>query len=175
MASKIKPIVDECKRQLESCLYSSTACYEVVKYRESLRWYVTAVAFIIGSLTAWSVLRTWDNVYIQAAVSFGAFISGLIPAFLGYMKFDESLESYRFYAARYKNLADRFRQTAQITSQKSLAALDEDFKVLMKRMETLRLNSPAIPEWAFSKAKGKIEKGHYEFEVDISDENPPAS
>jgi len=73
-------------------------------------------------------------------------------------------------AGEFKNLQDRFRQAALISSQKPFAEFDADFQSLMKRLETARSQSYTAPEWCFKRAQAKIKAGDYAFEVDVKEE-----
>ena len=108
------------------------------------------------------------------SISF-AFAAGLIPALLTAVKFNESLDRCRAAASEFKNLQDRFRQAAQITAHKGLAEFEKDFRELMRRMDEVRKQGVAVPDWAFKKAQEKVKAGDYTFDVDIAELEREAS
>lgn len=169
MTGKIEALVRECQRQAENCLYTSTALYEAIKCYGKIYKSVSIAAGICGGLAAWSVLSDQKDPTIKIAVAAFALVSGLIPELLKKINFSEEIVSFRSAASDYKNLQDRFRQAAQITSYKGFSELDREFTLLMDRMEALRKNGIAVPEWAFKKAQTKIKSGDYTFDVDLAD------
>ena len=135
----------------------------------SVAKFTAAVPVVLGAIATWGVLKSSDNIWAQSFIAACAFTAGLIPAVMGNIKFNESLDTCKFFATRYKNLGDRFRRAAQITApNKGLAGLEKEFNALTEEMEKLREDSPITPEWSFNKAKEKIDKGHYNFEVDAA-------
>ena len=85
------------------------------------------------------------------------------------LKFDDHLEESKRLASEFKNLQDRFRQAALVSSRKPFADFEADFKPLMDRLEQARSMSLTPPEWCFKLAQRKIKKGDYDFDIDLKD------
>lgn len=162
MDERARQIVNECKRQAESCLYTSTSLYS---WHKEVR--VWRVAFIVLPIIAGSVasakilLKNPDYDWVTAIA---ALLAGLFPAIFKALDLDVSLKNIADSAGRFKVLQDRFRQAALIGSTKLTDELDEDFKSLMDRMDDARLACPSIPERHFRSAQKKIKKGDYSFD-----------
>ena len=71
-------------------------------------------------------------------------------------------------SAEFKNLQDRFRQAALVSSMKKCGDFEADFTTLMQRLEDARRPSLTPPEWFFKRAQKKVKSGDYEFDVDIA-------
>lgn len=169
VAGKIAPLVTECQRQVENCLYTSTALFEVIKWHEKIRVWGAAVPFVLGSLATWGVLADAGVPWLKYVTAAFAFLSGLIPALLTTVKFNEGLDRCKATACEFKNLQDRFRQAAQITAHKGLVEFDKELRLLMDRMEAVRKECVMVPQWAFEAAQKKVQTGDYTFDVDIAE------
>ncbi|MEW6762986.1 MAG: SLATT domain-containing protein [Pseudomonadota bacterium] len=162
MDARAQEIVRECRRQSESCLYTSTALFSW--YKEVRVW---RVAFIVLPIVAGSIasakilLKNPDYDWLTAVA---ALLAGLFPAIFKALDLDVSLKNIADSAGRFKVLQDRFRQAALIGASKTTDELDEDFKSLMDRMDDARLAAPTIPERHFKRAQKKIQKGDYSFD-----------
>ena len=164
MADRLAEIVAECKRQQESCNYTSTALYSWVKEVRVYRVAFIALPIIFGSLASAKILLKdpdWDWLTAIAAL-----LAGLFPAIFKALDLDQSIKAMSDSAHRFENLRDRFRQAALITSTGPLEELEEQFKPLMESMEDARTASLAIPERHFKIAQKKIGGGHYDFDAD---------
>ena len=168
MAAKIAPLVRECQRQVENCLYTSTALFEVIKWQEKIRVYGAAIPFVLGSLATWSVIADSAILWVKYATAGAAFVAGLIPALLTALKFTEGLDRCKAAAFEFKNLQDRFRQAAEITAHKGFVEFEKEVKALMERMDLARKEGVIVPDWAFKRAQEKIKGGDYTFDVDIA-------
>lgn len=167
MGAKAKDLVTECKRQVENCLYSSTAFFIWLRLLRYLRLAFIVVPLVLGSLASWNMLTRSDLQSVKVLVSLFAFFAGLLPTIYAALKFDDRLEEVKRAAAEFKNLQDRFRQVAVISSKKSFAEFEADFKAVMDRMETARHPSLTTPEVIFKWAQKKVKSGDYDFDVDL--------
>jgi hypothetical protein len=109
----------------------------------------------------------WYPVIAYTAIS--AFSAGLFPTIYAALKADERLEECRNLAGEFKNLQDRFRQAALVSSREPFKEFEEDVKLLMERLERARGLSVTVPEWCFRRAQGKIKAGDYDFNVDLEE------
>ena len=168
MASGAQELANECKRQSDNCLYTSTALFIWLRF---LRWgkaLFTAVPLILGSLATWNLLTSSDLSAVRLTTAVLAFIAGLLPAIYRALKCDDHLEQCKHLAAEFKNLQDRFRQAALVSSRGPYPEFDAEFKALMERMEKARSFSVTAPEWCFKRAQRKIKSGDYDFDVDLA-------
>src|SRR5436190_4584307 len=135
MAGKIAPLVTECQRQVENCLYTSTALFEYIKWQEKVRFWGATLPLLLGGLATWNVLVEYKEPWVKFMTAIAAFLAGLIPALLNAVKYNENLDRCKSVANEFKNLQDRFRQAAIHTSHKGLAEFEKEFMLLMDRME----------------------------------------
>jgi hypothetical protein len=96
-----------------------------------------------------------------------AFLAGLLPAIYAALKLDDHLDESKHLAGEFKNLQDRFRQAALVSSRKPFAEFEADVKPLIDRLEQARATSLTAPEWCFKRAQKKIKKGDYDFDLDM--------
>lgn len=162
MNQRAQEIVEECKRQEESCLYTSTALYSWQKEVRVLRVAFIVLPIIFGSIaTARILVRDPTYDWLVAA---SAFTAGLFPAVFKALDLDASLKTIGDSANRFKILQDRFRQASLISATKSVDELENEFKVLMARMDDARSENPTVPDRHFKRAQKKIKSGHYDFD-----------
>ena len=171
MDERAQNLIAECKRQEESCLYTSTKLFEWLK---ALRWWRVAfvvVPIILGGLASWPLLSKQPELEWVAAVC--ALLAGLTPAVYKALDFDVSLDTLAKDAHQFKILQDRFRQAWSVAALGDFEAFKAEFDTLMDRMDAARANSITAPERFFRKAQQKISSGHYNFTVDQP--KPPKS
>ncbi len=164
MEQRAQEIVNECTRQQESCNYTSTALYSWLKEIRVYRIAFITLPIIFGSIASAKILLKepdWDWVTAIAAL-----LAGLFPSIFKALDLDVSVKAISDAAHRFEVLRDRFRQASLIGAMKPTAELEEEFKLLMERMDETRGASLAIPERHFSVAQKKIGGGHYDFDVD---------
>lgn len=166
---KIKPLIAECKRQYDNCLYTSTALYEYVKCLRLIRTVSVIVPLVFGGLAGWNVLTGSDDMRVKIFTAGCALVAGLVPSIMAALRFDESLDHCKMLANQFKNLQDRFRQAAEITAHKGKAELEKEFHQLREELEALRKNSVAIPDRFFRAAQRKVNAGDYKFDVDTDE------
>ncbi|WOS64266.1 SLATT domain-containing protein [Sinorhizobium fredii] len=160
-----RAIIAECKRQEESCLYTSTTLYIWLRRVRRQKQFFVAAPIVIGGIAGLSILQEWGWDWAVAVL---AFIASLFPALADALKFETSVDEISRLAAEFKSLQDRFRRTANITALDDVQAAEGALAELMDRMDIARSNSITPPESAFKEAQQKIEKGHYNFAVDQS-------
>jgi hypothetical protein len=167
MDDRTAALVAECRRQEESCLYTSTTLYEWLKSLR--RW---RVGFVVLPIML-SAVATWKLLEKQAGYEWitgtCALLAGLVPAVYKALRFDVSLEGLEKTASQFKTLQDRFRQAAKITALSSLDQLEADFARLMEQLGTARAASLTPPERFFKSTQRKIAAGHYDFSVDAEE------
>lgn len=165
MDEQTRNLIDECKRQEESCLYTSATLFEWLK---SLRqWKVAFVVapIVLGGVATWTLLaREPDYEWVTATC---ALLAGLAPAVYKALDFDVSLDAVAKHAHAFKILQDRFRQSWRVTALASGDVFEKELLALMERLDAARSSSLTAPERFFKKARAKIQSGHYDFGVDL--------
>lgn len=162
MDQRAREIITECKRQEESCLYTSSALFSWLKEVRVWRVAFIVLPVVAGSVASAKILLkdpTYD--WLTAAA---AMVAGLFPALFKALDLDVSLKTITDSANRFKTLQDRFRQASRVGATGTVEILEEEFKSLMDRMDDARSASPPIPERHFRKAQKKISKGDYSFD-----------
>lgn len=167
MATRVDELVTECKRQVENCLYTSTSLYIWLRWRRSVRVIFIVLPLILGSFATWELVKRSDSVWMRYTASMAAFVAGLLPGIYAALKYDDDLEACKLSAAEFKNLQDRFRQVAIISSRKPFAQFEADFQAAMARMEKARQVGLTPPERFFKKAQKKVKSQDYDFDVDL--------
>jgi hypothetical protein len=168
--SRRKAIVEECRRQEESCLYTSTSLYIWLRRVRRQKQFFVSAPIVLGGLAGLSLMKSSAPEWVSALLAFGA---GLLPALADALAIQTSVDETTRLASEYKALQDRFRRTATITAPQDLEAAENALSELMDRMDVARSTSITPPEWAFVKAKEKIQAGHYSFAVDVAEGNSP--
>jgi hypothetical protein len=164
MERRTENLVDECRRQEESCLYTSTSLFEWLKWMRFLKVVFVVTPIILGGVATWPLLARQDDYkWLTGAC---ALLAGLAPAVYKSLDFDVSLDQIAKHANQFKILQDRFRQAWRVTSLGPFEDFKKEFDDLMGRMDTARASSLSAPERFFRKAQGKVDAGHYDFAVD---------
>lgn len=167
MDQRRQEIVKECKRQEESCLYTSTALFEWLKEVRHWRTAFIVLPIVAGAIAGAKILMKEPGAEWITAIA--ALLAGLFPAIFKALDLDVSMKTISDSANRFKVLQDRFRQTSLIGATKATDDLEEEFKALMDRMDDARSASPAVPERHFHSAQKKIAKGDYSFDSEPVD------
>jgi hypothetical protein len=167
MDNNIKQLIQECKRQSESCLYTSTSLFIWLRTLRFLKVIFIVAPLILGSLAGGKLLLAVDAESVKAFSAICAFFAGLLPSIYAALKYDDRLKECVLLAAEFKNLQDRFRQATIVASEKPFSEFEAQFNDLMNKLELARKSSYTSPEWCFRRAQKKIKAGHYHFDVDI--------
>lgn len=168
--TKARELIRECERQAESCLYTSTSLFIWLRSRRRWKAFFTVTPLVLGTVASWQLLTSSDLESVKVFVSVCAFLAGLMPSIYSALKFDDSLEDCQRAAAEFKNLQDRFRQVAFVSSRKSFAEFENDFGALQTRLEQAREGSLTPPERFFKAAQAKVKSADYTFDVDLADD-----
>lgn len=165
---RTQELIVECRRQEESCLYSSTIFY--IWLRRSRFWHRAFIIapIVLGALATWSVLDQPDVLWVKWLTATFALLAGLLPAIYQALKLDVHIDEVAKQAAEFKNLQDRFRQAAHVTSLVTFENFKAEFDGLMQRLEAVRSGSLTPPERYLLAARMKIEAGDYSFDVDTT-------
>jgi hypothetical protein len=170
MDSKQEQLALECKRQTENCLYTSTSLFIWLRWLRYLRIAFVAMPLILGSIAGWKLLASADLQSVKVLVAVCALLAGLLPSIYAALKYDDQLEHCKQLTGEFKNLRDRFRQAALVSSLKTFEEFETDFQKLMDRLEAARAHSYTAPEWCFRLAQRKIKSGDYDYDVDAKEQ-----
>lgn len=171
MDERTQNLIAECKRQEESCLYTSTTIFEWLKSMRWWRFLFVIVPIILGGLATWPVLA--EKLDLQWLTGVCALLAGLVPAVYKALDYDVSLDMLAKHAHQFKILQDRFRQAWRVTALDGFDAFKAEFDALMERMDAARASSLTPPERFFKKAQKKIGSGDYDFAVDLQRSGAP--
>jgi hypothetical protein len=164
--SKQHELAVECKRQSENCLYTSTSLFIWLRCLRALEIIFIVIPLLMGFLAGWELLTSSNVRWVRILASICAFLAGLLPVIYAVLQFDERLDRCKELAGEFKNLQDRFRQAALVSSQKPFSEFELDFNAIMVRLEAARSHSYTAPEWCFKKAQKKVKSGDYTFDID---------
>jgi hypothetical protein len=156
-------IIAECRRQEESCLYTSTTLYIWLRRVRLHKQIFVGAPIIIGGVAGIALLKAALPDWIMALM---AFFASLFPALADGLKIETSVDEITRLAADFKALQDRFRRAATITALTDVNTAEQTLAELMDRMDVARSTSITPPEWAFEEARRKVGAGHYSFAVD---------
>ena len=174
MAKRNDDLIQECTREVENCLYASTSMFIWLRWRRHVKTFFIVTPLVLGSFATWELMTQSEHWLVRLIAAFAAFIAGLMPSIYAALKYDDDIDKLRLVAAEFKNLQDRFRQVAVISSKKSFKEFEADFRCVMDRMEAARVESVTPPEWAFKQAQKKVQSGDYTFDVDLAAEQDGA-
>ncbi len=121
---------------------------------------------ILGSIAGWKLLASSDIQSVKVFVAVCALLAGLLPSIYAALKYDDQLDHCKRLTGEFKNLRDRFRQAALVSSLKTFDEFESDFQKLMERLEAARAHSYTAPEWCFRRAQKKVKSGDYDYDVD---------
>ncbi|WP_284888896.1 hypothetical protein [Burkholderia sp. lyk4-R2A-23] len=167
MNEKIQRMIEECKRQEESCLYTSASLFEWLKALRYWRVAFITLPIVLGAVAAAPILIKQSGLDWLTALC--ALLAGVFPAVYKGLDWDINLKSVADSANGFKTLQDRFRRAWSIAALEAADEFHATFDDLMNRMDAVRSTSLTAPERYFMKAKAKIEAGHYRFIVDDDD------
>jgi hypothetical protein len=167
MASKTRELALECQREHENCLYTSTSLFIWLRFLRVIEIIFLTLPVVMGSLAGWELLTSSPIKGFRILAPIFAFLAGLFPLIYAALKLDDRLGHCKNLAGEFKNLQDRFRQLALVSSHKSFDEFEADFKLTRDRFESARSHSYTAPEWCFRRAQKKIKAGDYAFDIDV--------
>ena len=157
-------IIKEALRQSESCLYTSTSLFEWLRWVRIYNIFFIAAPIVLGGIASLSILKKYEY---DVAIALCALGASLFPALAEALKIKPSIDEITRLSAEFKALQDRFRALARIAAPfENVQDASRILKELMDRLEVARSASITAPRWAFERARQKIAKGDYSFEVD---------
>jgi hypothetical protein len=166
MDARTKNLIEECKRQEESCLYTSTTLFEWLKSMRFYRVLFVVAPIILGGIATWPIFKQQPG--YEWLTGLCALLAGITPAIYKALNLDVSLDVIAKHAHQYKILQDRFRQAWSVTALGGQDQFIKEFQALMTGMDAARASSLTPPECFFKKAQQKISDGHYVFSIDAA-------
>jgi hypothetical protein len=157
----VEALKRECRRQEESCLYTSTALFEWVKDLRVWRTVFIALPIVCAAVATSALLK-----HCPWVTGIAAFVAGVLPAIFKALDLDRDLAVITRFANTFKSLQDRFRQAGNITAFGDVEDFKKEFASLRSKLDDARMASIPPPERYFKRARAKISKGHYAFEAD---------
>jgi hypothetical protein len=164
MDERTRNLVEECRRQEESCLYTSTALFEWLKQLRLRKIVLVIAPIILGGVATWPLIAKQDEYKWVTGVC--ALLTGFAPAIYKALDLDINLSLVAKHAHLFKVLQDRFRQCWRVTGLGEFQKFEKEFDALMKRMDDARGASLTPPERFFKAAQKKIASGDYTFSID---------
>jgi hypothetical protein len=163
-------LIDECKRQEESCLYTSTALFEWLKH---LRYW--KVFFIVAPIMFAALATALPNIASRTGwlTVICTMLAGIATAVYKALRLDVSLDLIAKSANQYKALQDRFRQARTLFALGDYDKFNKEFLDRMQQMDAVRAITIPPPESFFDKAQAKIKGGDYDFTADLQKPNNP--
>jgi hypothetical protein len=165
MDERTQNLISECKRQEESCLYTSTSLFEWLKSLRTWKVVFVVAPIVLGTIATAPLLKGQPGYEWLTGIC--ALLAGLAPAIYKALDFDVNLNVVAQHAHQFKILQDRFRQACRVTALGSPDDFKKEFHDLMTRMDAARTANLTAPERFFRKAQAKIQGGHYDFAVDV--------
>lgn len=166
MDARTESLADECKRQEESCLYTSTALFEWLKFLRCWKT-VFVVSPIVLAAVATALPTEADGGLRNVVVAACTVLAGMATAIYKALDLDVSLDLIAKQANQFKILQDRFRQAWRVSALlDDPAQLQAEFDTRMGEMDVLRSSSLPPPERFFKRAQTKVRSGDYTFGAD---------
>lgn len=159
-------LIKECRRQEESCLYTSTTLYIWLRKARFWRAVFIVAPIVLGAIASWSILERPGAAWMAWTTAVAGLVAGLVPAIRDALNLDPHVEEIGRHAAQFKRLQDRFRLLADIGAGKAYEEIESELKELLEQLDEARKVSVTPPERCFVAARKKIKEGHYSFTVD---------
>ena len=153
----------ECRRQIESCLYTSTTLYIWLRTVRLTRVVFVLAPLILSGVAALGLTKFNFPTYAIVGLTF---LASLFPALQYALKIETSIDEIAREAGKYKGLQDRFRQISTIHLAQGQEVAYREFLAAMEDLNAARASSITPPERHFKKAQAKIKSGDYNFTVD---------
>jgi hypothetical protein len=166
MSDKAFEITQECNRQAENCLYTSTSLFIWLRILRWAKFAFIVVPLVLGGLGAWKLLTTSNVASVQVLAAVCSFLAGLLPTIYAALKLDDSVDAVACSGTSFKNLQDHFRQLALIHSHDPIEQYQGLFEGAMTKMDEARATALTPPEWVFRMAQKKVKSGDYAFDHD---------
>lgn len=164
MDQKYETIIQECKREEENCLYTSTTFFFWLSFLRKVKTFFISIPLILGGIASIQILSESENGLIKYLIALSALIAGVLPSIFSALKVEAKIESLDTTASKYKIMQGKFRRLRTISIHNE--TLEDEFNRTIEEIEELKSVSLTAPERYFLKAQKKIKKGDYNFTAD---------
>lgn len=164
-----RAVVAECRRQEESCLYTSTMLYIWLRVVRLKRRIFVSAPIILSGIAALALAKEFLPLWAIVVLTF---LAGLFPALERALKLETDVEHIAGQAGQFKALQDRFRRIATIDALDQPSAARSALEDAMASLDQVRAASITPPERYYLKAKKKIERGDYSFAAEAQGDKP---
>jgi hypothetical protein len=155
-------LVKEALDLSRNCLYTSTSLFIWLRILRWIRVAFIVVPLFLAAFATWQVIVQSQSNALKLVAAIAGALAGVLPSVYAALKFPAHLTLCARLAGEFKNLQDRFRQAATVTSLTSFDEFHGEFQRLMGRLEKARRESYTAPEWVFKRAQTKVQSGDYE-------------
>jgi len=169
MNDKITEILNECAREEENCLYTSTTLYFWLKHLRRLQAFFITAPLLLGGFAGVKVLASNELDYIKYFLGISALLAGVLPSIYTNLKLDIKIKEVDYLAGKYKIMQGTLRRLRKIHFGDE--NLPELFCQAISELNRIKSNSITPPERFFKRARKKIKKGDYEFDSDAFNKN----
>jgi hypothetical protein len=161
-------LVRECRRQEESCAYTSSGLFIWHKSVRNMRAIFVVLPLVAGGIAGSQIAGILPDLWGKVLGLLASMIAATLPAVQIALNMDMQVSEIAKAANEFTSLRDRFRQAANILARSDFAEFKAAFEQLMDRMDAARFRTTPLPEWAFKKAQRKLGKGDYNFDIDVN-------
>lgn len=165
MDERTQSLIEECKRQEESCLYTSTALFEWLKSLRAWKTFFVVAPIVLAAVA--TGLPADVRPGLEWLIGACTLLAGIATAVYKALDLDVSLDVISKHANQFKVLQDRFRQAWRVSALGDFDEFKRQFDSRMEQMDALRSSSLPPPERFFKKARAKIKAGDYDFHADL--------
>ncbi len=148
------------KDQAENARYTAVSLYLWLHTLNAVTVIFTAAQVTLAALAGWKVLAH-EDAYVAAVCGLGA---ALLPALLKALGVSDHATKAKAAAAEYTALRDRFTRMAEIDSARPFNEFSALATPLFDQMDKARREHDAPPEFIFLLARGKIRRGHMDYD-----------
>lgn len=164
MSNKNEEIINECQREEENCLYTSTTLYYWLKELIFTKGCFIVLPLALGGFASIKVLAENDLTGIKYFIAIATMLSGILPSIYSGLKLDSTIKEVKICVSKYKILQGDFRRLQKIYSSDS--NFEELFKATVADLNKVKSTALVPADKFFKKAQKKIKKGDYTFDSD---------
>ena len=158
-------IIDELERIEEDCLYSSKGHYMAGQLWVNVNLWIGGIAALLAALAGASALSELSNSNALAAGL--SIVAAALTAIMTFLEPSDKAAVHQKAGNQYNALRNESRIFREIEIEViENEIMTAELKRISSNKNTLNLESPQIPKWAFNKARKGIEEGEADYKVD---------
>ena len=163
-------IIKEAERIEEDSLYSARGHFTAASELNAVHYIIGGATSVLAAISGASVISQFGN-YILVSGTLGIMVTALI-AIMTLVNPNKQANNHLISGNEYNSLKNRARifYKIEIDLIKSDDELRKGIKELAKERDELNKKNPQIPEWAYEKAKRRIEAGEAVYKADNEEE-----